>query len=121
NIPQPILTFLNENNISTKNQAWDPGEEIVLFRPGSVGQTSETTWGVTILKPTDTTTVHTAPSGSDVLSIKTNRSFTSNDRFSFKTTSAKYSVETAKNSLDNIYVVPNPYVGVNEIEPTIKL
>lgn len=120
-IPQPILTYLNENNITTKNEAWDPGEEIIFFKPGSVGTPTETTWGITILKPSDSTAVHNAPVEGDVLFIKTNRSFNKNDKFSFKTTGAKYNSEFAKSGMDNIYVVPNPYVGVNEIEPTIKL
>ena len=34
---------------------------------------------------------------------------------------AKVSDSLAATNMDNIYVVPNPYVGFNELEPTNKL
>ncbi len=119
-IHKRIETFLRENN-STKNLAWDPGEEIILFKPDAELTPSELTWGVTITPPTDSTLTPIAPSDGDLLQIITKRPFNSNDRFDFKTEGAQYSAAKAGNGLDNVYVVPNPYVGVNQIEPANQL
>lgn len=119
NFPKPIFTFLVENP-STKDSAWSPGEEIILFKPGSPGLPSDFTWGVTIFKP-DTPQVPILPTDGDLLIVRTKRPFLKVDQFSFKTESSFFKQDDAKNGLDNVYVVPNPYVGVNELEPTNKL
>ncbi len=119
NVPQHILTFLNEKP-ATKDSAWNVGEEIILFVPNAAGLPTETTWGVIVTLPDDSTVTPVAPTDGDVLVIKTNRPF-NKDKFTFKTKGASFSNEQAKSSMDDIYVVPNPYVGVNEIEPTTKL
>ncbi len=120
-VPQRIFTFLNEK-VSTKNNMWDPGEEIIFFKPGSTGAGTDTlTWGVTIFKPADTTITPILPTDGDVLLIKTKRPFDTADKYLLKTKAGKVNVEKTKSLLDNIYVVPNPYVGMNDIEPTTKL
>lgn len=118
-ISKPLFSFLVENP-STKDSAWSPGEEIILFKPNSSPLPANFTWGITVYKP-DTPVVPISPTDGDVLVIRTKRPYLSVDQFSFSTNAAYYKSEIAKNSLDNIYVVPNPYIGVNEIEPTTKL
>ena len=119
--PQRILTFLAENS-STKDQQWSSGEEIVLFRPGSTGLTTDTTtWGIVITKPADTTVAPRAPGNGDVLLIATRRPFSTIDRFTITTEGSTVSTERASSLMDQIYVVPNPYVGLSDIEPTNRL
>lgn len=120
NVPVHINTFLKENN-STKNLAWDPGEEIILFKPDDRGQPSELTWGVIFKAPADTSVAPIIPTDGDLFSFVTKRPFTQDDKFSFKTEAAKYNQQKAQTGLDNVYVVPNPYVGLSAIEPTTKL
>ncbi len=118
-VPRKILTFLNEK--LPKDSIWTPGDEIILFRPGAVGVPNETTWGVVISRPSDSTVTPIPPSeGSEVL-IATKRPFDGRDVFSFSTEAPSFNNDNSSSLLDNIYVVPNPYVGVNEIEPTVKL
>ncbi len=120
-VPQKVLSFLNEK-ASTKNNKWDPGEEIIFFKPGAKGVGTDTlTWGVSVFKPVDSTIVPIMPTDGDVLFIKTKRPFDVTDKYVLKTEAGKVNLETTKSSLDKIYVVPNPYVGMNEIEPTTKL
>jgi hypothetical protein len=119
--PQRILTFLAENS-STKDQQWSPGEEIVLFKPGATGLTTDTTtWGIVISKPADSTIVPRMPGNGDVLLIATRRPFASSDRFTITTEASTVSTERAASLMDQIYVVPNPYVGLSDIEPTNRL
>jgi len=55
------------------------------------------------------------------LFLSTKRPFTNEDVFILTTESGKVSNSLAKSQLDNIYVVPNPYVGYSAIEPTNRL
>ncbi len=118
-VPVRIQTFLRD--IAKVDTAWTLAEEIILFKPNAIGNPNELTWGVTFARPEDTTIVAILPTDGDIFIFKTKRSFNTKDKFSFKTYGAKYSSENAKSGLDNVYVVPNPYIGVNEIEPTTKL
>lgn len=120
-MPRKIITFLNEK-LATKDNLWQPGEDIIFFKPGSRGVISDTlTWMVTPYAPLDSTITPIIPTDGDVLLIKTKRPFEVTDKYILTTKSGKVSNEVAKSSMDNIYVVPNPYVGLNDIEPTTKL
>lgn len=57
------------------------------------------------------------PGTGDVFYLKTSKPFASTDTFSFSTLAASTDSESAKAALRDIYVVPNPYVGTNELEP----
>lgn len=120
-VPKKILTFVAEKP-ATKNETWDPGEELICFKPGAKGTVADTlTWGIEVKAPTDTSIKAIAPTDGDVLLIKTNRPFNTKDVFTLKTKSGRIDKSLAKSRLDKIYVVPNPYVGYNSIEPTNKL
>ncbi|MBU0474667.1 MAG: hypothetical protein KKF62_10945 [Bacteroidetes bacterium] len=121
-VPIPIITFLSEVP-STKNVQWDPGEQIVFFKPYSAGTIQDTlTWGVVITDNLDdSTAIPVIPTDGDILFIETYRPFKNNDKFAIETIGADVSKVKASANMDNIYVVPNPYVGYNEIEPTNKL
>lgn len=118
-VPRPILTYLKENAL-TRDSNYTAGEEIVFFKPGSTGRTTDTTtWGVIFYQPTNQTPI--PPSAGDVFYIRTLRPFRPTDVFYFKTEASKFDASIARSRLDEIIVVPNPYVVVNDIEPTNKL
>jgi hypothetical protein len=120
-VPAPILTFLVELP-TTKNKTWDPGEEIVLFKPGARGVgTDTTTWSVFITNPADTSKKPIVPTTGDVLRIASMRPFNTQDKFLLTTHAGTVNATVAAGRLDKIYVVPNPYVGYNAIEPTNRL
>jgi hypothetical protein len=120
-VPIRVPTFLNEN-FETKNEAWDPGEPIIFFTTGSEGGiTDTTTWELKISNPADSASTPILPTDGDVLFIRIKRPFTSEDVFVLTTEAGKVNNEAAKSQLDNIYVVPNPYVGYSIIEPTNRL
>ncbi len=58
--------------------------------------------------PTDNST---APSPGDKIRISTSREFGSDDSFQFAMRAGSVDNELAKDQLENIYVVPNPYIG----------
>lgn len=58
----------------------------------------------------------THPEPGDVFIISTTKPFAEGDYFNFTTTGSSVNNEMAKNSLDEIKVVPNPYVATNKWE-----
>ncbi|MCC6396686.1 MAG: hypothetical protein IT282_06675 [Bacteroidetes bacterium] len=119
--PQRIQTFLAENT-ATRDQQWSPGEELVLFKPGATGlPTDTTTWGVVITRTGDSSQTPRLPTDGDVLLIATRRPFYAEDQYTLRTEAARVDDVIAASAMDRIIVVPNPYVGLSEIEPTNRL
>ena len=109
---------MSENN-STRDSAWSPGEKIIAFKPGSQGTPADTvTWEFVISNPEDSTLVPVLPTDGDVILFRTTRPLNNNDMFTLKTEAGKIDNSIASSSMNNIYVVPNPYIGYSEIEPT---
>ena len=114
----PVLTLLEER--AKNDTTLSLGDEIIFFLPGATGLATDTlSWGVTFSKTAEGDSI--VPGAGDVLLIYTTRPFTKSDVFTFETKAGFVSNEIAASRLDNIYVVPNPYVGTNDIEPTEKL
>lgn len=118
-IPIEVITNLQEPP-ATNDSAWTPGEEIVFYKTGSPGGTGQPlSWSLMISASPDSNAV--LPGVNDKLFIYTKRPFDTTDVFTLTTKAGFVDNAEAKNNLDNIYVVPNPYVGANEIEPANKL
>ncbi len=118
NIPLPFevinLTRANEKlqvfaPDVNRNGAWDPGEQIVFIETLD-GQLTAT-WQVQLTAP------ERIPGAGDVFYIRTKKPFTASDRFTFQTVGVRTDGELVRQEMRNIYVVPNPYVATNEIEP----
>lgn len=121
-VPEPVLVLLQDQSNPERNKLWDKGEEIVLFKPGSKGTLRDTlTWAIALTGPTDTTQKLIPPSDGDMFRLFTRRPFKSDDVFVLKTSKGAISNENATSSLDKIRVVPNPYVGYNDLEPANRL
>jgi hypothetical protein len=118
-IPIRVVTNLQEAT-ATNDSAWTLGEEIVFYKTGSPGgQGAPLSWSLVISPSTDS--IQTLPGTGDALLLYTKRPFKEEDVFTFKTKAGFVNNQTASQQMDNIYVVPNPYVGANEIEPANKL
>jgi len=118
-IPVEVMTNLQEP-AGTNDSAWTPGEEIVFYKTGSPGGTGQPlSWSLVISTSPDSNAL--LPGVNDKLFLYTKRPFDTTDVFTLTTKAGFVDIASAKNSLDNIYVVPNPYVGSNEIEPANKL
>lgn len=110
----PIEVIVRENRINNK---WEYGEPLVFRTPPQYRTaTSNTMYQVTF-----TLRDSTGFPGGEVYQIYTKQPFSSIDEFTFKTVGGKFSPEKASAQLDKIKVVPNPYVAVNDIEPTDRL
>ena len=73
------------------------------------------TWQVDFNAPVNADPI--PPQGGDIFRIRLDKPFSSDDVFTLTTKSASYNPETTENTLDQIRVVPNPYVAVSIYEP----
>lgn len=120
-IPVPVTVVLNETNATgKKDTSWTRGDEIVFLPTGKNGAPFDTlTWAIIFSKMSESDS--TLPGSGDFFFINTNRPFTDDDIFTLITKAGFVNNQLASSQLDNVYVVPNPYVGANEIEPANKL
>jgi hypothetical protein len=118
-IPVEVFTNLQEA-VNSNDSTWTLGEEIVFYKTGFPGGTgSPIAWSLVV--SASSTQPARIPGAGDILYLYTKRPFTTNDLFTIQTKAGFVRNEDAANKLDNIYVVPNPYIGTNEIEPANKL
>lgn len=116
-----VAFFINESNPSLRNKRWDWQETIVLIRPGAT-QVTQTTYQVKFTPPFDTTggvTVYddpVYPGEGDVFRFFSLKPFDLEDQYTFTTKSAAFSNEIAKDVMDEIIVVPNPYISYSAAE-----
>lgn len=117
-IPIEVVTNLQETVIN--DSAWTLGEEIIFYRTGSPGGAGQQISWSLVISPTEDS-VQTLPTDGDVLMLYTNRPYTTDDVIALQTKAGFIDNRLASSRLDNIYVVPNPYVGANVLEPANKL
>lgn len=100
------------NKSTSNNQQWDWGEAIAmqpLIEPGV-----DISFQVFFRK--DTAAANQAlPTEGDVFLLKTKKPF-ADDSYVFNTEEMEFKPETAKDMVNDIYVVPNPYVSYSMLE-----
>jgi hypothetical protein len=105
-------------NNALADSVWKPGREIVFITPPEYSPQSPipVMYSVMFSAPTDTTVTVVYPTEGNIYEALTTKPFSAGDQYIFTTTAAAFSAENAKSALDNIYVVPNPYVAYSELE-----
>ncbi len=99
---------------------WTAGDQVTIMEPDENGIYAlpegkfNPLWEFTFVSPADT--VGIAPGAGDRFYIGTKRPFTSSDVYQFTTRASAIDEAKLSNDLDNIYVVPNPYVVTNQLE-----
>jgi hypothetical protein len=112
---RPNRFALIDNDV---DKTWSLGDDIV-FLQGESG--TVTTWKVTFKEPADSSAAAIAPEAGDIFYFATYKPFAHGDVFSFSTKAAGILNEGPKSLLDNIAVIPNPYVATNITEPVNNL
>ncbi|MDE2995125.1 MAG: hypothetical protein OXT73_00065, partial [Bacteroidota bacterium] len=103
---QPIDVFVTDLD---RDGEWDVDETIIFL--DIVNDRLTASWQVTL------DDIGTTPGSGDILYIQTHKPFSASDRFEFATAAAATDADLARQELRDIYVVPNPYVATNELEP----
>lgn len=124
----PIQFFINESNVQLRNRRWDWQETIVLIQPNAA-QITRTTYQVKFAPPSDT--IRTAddsadslitfddpvyPGNGDVFLFFSDKPFVAGDEYSFTTQGVEFDSLQSDSVLNEIYVVPNPYVAFSPSE-----
>jgi len=112
--------FRDENNDSLFNL----NDAIFIVSGDSAGKRATSfrdwrvTWSVSLLKDTTIADIdQRPPEVGDVFHLYTKKPFRSGEYFEFVTESPRLDKDKAKSDLDEIAVVPNPYVGMASWEP----
>ena len=103
---------------ANRNGRWDPGDNIFILEnvtDPDDAPPAKTTWQILSEVITDSTIL--PPQPGDKYYLGTFKPFVDGDLFTFTTTAAKENKAMAKSNLDDIRVVPNPYVATNVLEP----
>ncbi|MBI2619053.1 MAG: hypothetical protein HYW57_03135 [Ignavibacteriales bacterium] len=96
---------------ATADSMWRPGREIVILSPDNPIRTYVS---ATFSAPSTGQAV--LPTQGNVYVVRSSRPFEPGDQYQFTTQAVKFDEARAKNELDNIYVVPNPYVVYSTLE-----
>ncbi len=103
---RPIQVFVPDVN---RNGSWEVMERIVFLEQLDEGLTA--TWEVRL------DDIGSTPQGGDVLVLATRKPFAKGDLFNFRTVAAATDETLTTQELQDIYVVPNPYVATTVFEP----
>ena len=103
------------------NAILSPGDELVIAIGDSAGKpprrgTFKTAWSFKFFSDSAVTEPR-LPRAGDVFQMKTTKPFRSGDRFRFTIRAPSMDVEKARQDLEKIAVVPNPYVVAASWEP----
>jgi hypothetical protein len=113
-VDAPATFVIDETGSSKRNnKRWDWGEGIVLQPQGATN--AATSYEVVFSLDKSASTLK-LPQEGDVYQIKTKKPFQKGDIFVFDTKKAKEEKAVVQENLNNIYVVPNPYVAYSIAE-----
>ena len=95
---------------------WLPGREITFVTPAPFAPPGPTKimYSVNFNPPATGPVIY--PAEGDIYEAKTTKPFMGGDEYEFTTQAVRFDNAIAKSALDNIYVVPNPYVVYSGLE-----
>ncbi len=101
---------------------WQIDEPILILTGDSAWISPEypnfkTSWAICFFPPEDPNVTPVPPQPGDVLNIKTAKPFRNGEYYEFTVSSPKSDEDKIKSSLDEVYVVPNPYLATSLFEP----
>ena len=102
----PVQVFVPDVN---RNGKWDVSERIVFLE--QIDGVLTATWEVRM------DDIGTVPKDGDVLFVATRKPFAESDQYMFRTVASATDETLAAQELQDIYVVPNPYVATTVFEP----
>ncbi len=100
-----------------ENRVFDPGDDLIIFE--RVDSRSPRLYRYRVAFSAGANS--TPPSPGDVLRISVTRPFATGDFFQFSLKPSVIDAEAARNELEDIAVVPNPYVGASAYEPRSQI
>ncbi len=112
----PLQVIVKES--PPANNRWEYGEPLIIITPPPYQVLKNNTMYEVRFTAKDSAS---RKFGGEVFNVITSQPFSAADKFTYTTVAAKFDAAKAGGALDRIKVVPNPYVGANDIEPTDRL
>lgn len=111
------LFFIDETGSKKRNnKQWDWGEGIILLGEGSTTTLNyKASYEVKFSLDTNAA-IQKLPKSGDIYLVKTRKPFETNDTYTFETKKGTIKNDLIKQSINDIYVVPNPYVAYSMSE-----
>lgn len=106
--PATFVVIENPSNDTYGNGQWDWGESIIFQPQGATN--AATSYQLDLIVDT-TVTSPVLPGSGDVYKLVTTKPFENGDQYLFETKMVEFDEEVAKEYVNDIYVVPNPYVA----------
>ena len=100
-----------------ENRTFDPGDDLIIFERDTFQSPRLYRYRITFSAGANST----PPGPGDVLRISVTRPFATGDFFQFSLKPSVIDTEAARNELEDIAVVPNPYVGASAYEPRSQI
>ncbi len=122
-VPFQIWNITDSNNVYKENilvvdndrdKEWDPGERIFIVEGNTVEDFAPVYWSLLLSFPEKIDPI--SPDSGDVLLIYTHKPFTSQDIFTITTQGASIRSDLNKSVLDDVAVIPNPYIVYSGFE-----
>jgi len=99
-------------NLALKDSVWRPGREIAFITPVRFSPSQNPIPGmISVHFDLPASGESILPTQGDTYVARTTKPFTPADRYEFTSQAVSFDLATASNQLNNIYVVPNPYVA----------
>ncbi|UCH11138.1 MAG: hypothetical protein JSU61_04410 [Fidelibacterota bacterium] len=119
--PFGIVERLPTDSLSY-NQRWEPTEPIIIITGDSAGVDPVypdfgVAWAIRLFTPEEEGISIIPPTAGDLIRIKTSKPFRNNEYYRFTSRSSQLDEDRAKDEMDKVYVVPNPYVATSIFEP----
>ncbi len=111
------LTILVVESSFDANNRWDLNEPIFVLTPPpfrTVG--NSVLFEIIFEEPADTSAPVILPTDGNEFLARTTKPFLAGDKFAFSTTAPRFDRQIAASQLDNVIVVPNPYVEFSGAE-----
>jgi hypothetical protein len=105
-----------------RNYRWDWQETIVLILPNAT-QPTQTTYQVKFSPPLDDSLNAVPPiypGQGDVFTFFSTKPFDVGDKYSFETRAASFKQDLSESVLNDVYVVPNPYIAYSSAETVFR-
>ncbi|MBT3683148.1 MAG: hypothetical protein HOI42_12970 [Candidatus Marinimicrobia bacterium] len=126
---QRFVTFAiqerKQGDDNSYDNIWQPNEPIIILE-GTEGGVEpvpssgfyKVAWAIRLFTPFDETVTPVPPGSGDVIRLTTTKPFRNNETFRFSVIGAGVDENEAKNDMEDVYVVPNPYVAQSIFEPS---
>ncbi len=102
---------------------WQPDEPIIILVGDSAGvdpvyPNYKVAWAIRLFPPEDENITPIPPGAGDVIRVTCTKPFRNGETYRFKVIGAGIDQAQAKQEMDSVYVVPNPYVAASIFEPS---